>query len=88
MNMHKGFRTFLVVVKNLLAFLAGALVGGLATLLYARQLLEHAITKDVGLGIIAVAPVVIIIYAVLFGTVGGVMGIIVYNLFGRRRVRP
>jgi len=85
--MHKSFKILLTIVKNLLAFLAGAVVGALATLVYARQLLEHAVTQDVGLGIIAVAPVVIVIYGVLFGMVGGILGIIIYNIVVRRRRR-
>ena len=83
--MTNGVRALMMVLKNLLAFIAGAVVGVLGVLVFARQLLEHAITKDVGLGIIAVAPAVLIIYATLFGAAGGLLGIIAYNFWIRRR---
>lgn len=68
------------ILKNILAFIVGGVLGIAATLLFAKQLLESAINKDVGLGVIALAPVLLIIYAVIFGAIGGIIGIVVYNL--------
>lgn len=68
------------ILKNLLAFAVGGILGVATSLLFARQLLESAINKNVGLGIIALAPVLLIIYAVIFGTIGGIIGIVIYNL--------
>lgn len=75
------------IFKNILAFAVGGILGIATTLLFAKQLLESAINKDVGLGIIALAPVLLIIYAIIFGAIGGIIGIIIYNLnkFFKRR---
>lgn len=81
MNGQKIYKTLFVILKNILAFIAGGIAGMAITLLFARPLLESAIKKDVGLGIIALAPVVLIIYSIIFGIIGGISGIIVYNLF-------
>ena len=69
----------LVFLKNFLAFLAGGVAGVMGVILYAWPLLEAAIKKDVGLGIIIVAPVIFMMYAIVFGTLGGVAGVLVYN---------
>lgn len=78
---NKIHKILLAVIRNLLAFIIGGVLGVVSTLLFAGQLLESAIKKDVGLGIIAVAPVIIIIYSFIFGAIGGIAGIIIYNLF-------
>ncbi len=77
MQMHK---IILGIVKNLFAFIGGGIAGLLATLIFAEPILKFAIKKDVGLGIIAVAPAVLVIYAIVLAVVGGVLGIIVYNV--------
>ena len=64
----KIYKIFLAVIKNLLAFLAGGILGVLAVLLLAKPLVESAITKDIGLGVIALAPAILVIYAIGFGT--------------------
>ena len=69
----------LVFLKNFLAFLAGGVAGVMGVILYAWPLLEAAIKKDVGLGIIIVAPVILMMYAIVFGALGGVAGVLVYN---------
>jgi len=84
----KIHKLLLIILKNFLGFLAGGLLGVIATLLAAKPLLESVIHKDIGLGIIAVAPVVILIYLIIFGTAGGILGIIVYNLIRRKAKKP
>ena len=76
------------MLKNSLAFLTGGVLSVLATLIFAKPILEFTINKDVGLGIVALAPVLIIIYSMIFGVAGGLLGIIIYNFiryFKRKR---
>jgi RimJ/RimL family protein N-acetyltransferase len=68
-----------MVLKNLAAFLGGGVLGILLLVIFIKPILELTIRKDVGLGIIAVAPAIILIYGILFAIGGGVLGIIVYN---------
>jgi hypothetical protein len=86
--LQKLHKLLLTILKNFLAFVAGGLLGATVTLLSAKQLLESTIHNDIGLGIIAVAPVVILIYLIIFGTAGGILGIIVYNLIRRKTKKP
>ena len=55
-------------------------MGILIEILLAKPLLEHSITADIGLGVIAVAPAILVIYFILFALGGGVAGVVVYNL--------
>ncbi len=70
-----------MLFRNIMAFLAGGLLGIFTVVVFAEPLLKYAINKDVGLGIIALAPIIIIMYSLIFGTIGGILGIIIYNLF-------
>jgi len=83
----KLYKILSVLFKNFLAFLAGGFLGITATLLCIEQLLKATIKNDIGLGIIAVVPAFIVIYAVVFGIAGGIISVIIYNLmkFIRRR---
>ena len=76
----KIYKIFLVLIKNILAFFVGAIFTVLIIIIFAEPILKHSINEDVGLGIIAVAPAVIIIYSVFFGTGGGILGIAIFNL--------
>lgn len=81
LKFNQKFRKILsIAVKNFFAFLIGGVSGAAAALLLIEPLLKYSIKKDVGLGIIAVAPFLIIFYLILFGVAGGALGIIVYNL--------
>ena len=87
---YKVSKVFFTIFKNLLAFLAGGILSVLTTLLFAKPILEFAVKKDVGLSIVALAPVLILIYSILFGIVGGLLGIVIYNLikfFKRRKLK-
>lgn len=84
------YKILITILKNILAFLAGAILGVLIELFFIKFILVSTLTKDVGLGVIALSPVVIIIYSILFGGLGGILGIIVYNLiryFKRKNAR-
>ncbi|MBI5045858.1 MAG: hypothetical protein HZC14_02575 [Candidatus Niyogibacteria bacterium] len=76
----KLYKIFAVLFKNLLAFVAGGVLGLFAVALFAKPLLERVATKDVGLGIIALAPAILIIYAVIFASIGGIITVVIYNL--------
>ncbi|MFC1732901.1 hypothetical protein ACFL6I_21585 [candidate division KSB1 bacterium] len=77
---NKIFKIIKSLLRNLLAFIVGALIGGVTTLLFARKLLESLSEKDIGLGVIAVAPIMILMYLIMFGTLGGVLAVIIYNI--------
>jgi len=77
----KIYKFFSTVLKNLISFFVGATFGILTVIMFAEPLLKFAINKDVGLGIIALAPAMLIMYSLIFGIIGGVLGIIGYNLF-------
>lgn len=74
----KIYFIFIRLIKNLAVFLIGAALGVLATFMYAEPLLKSAIPKDVGLGVIALAPLLILFYAMFFGAIGGTIAIVLY----------
>jgi hypothetical protein len=76
----KLYPVFIWLLKNLLIFLIGGAMGVAGTILFADPLLRHAIPKNIGLGVIAVAPILILLYAMFFGTIGGVIAIVLYYL--------
>lgn len=76
----KIFRIIKAVFKNLLVFIGGAFLGLVTTLLFAKQLLQSLADKDIGLAVIAVAPIVLMMYAIMFGVAGGTLAVIIYNV--------
>ena len=74
------YKLLAVVFKNLAVFLVGGVMGAVATLLFAEPLLKATIKQDVGLGIIAIAPALLVIYSLILGLAGGFLAIIIYNL--------
>jgi hypothetical protein len=48
------------------------------------------VDKDIGLGVITVAPIIILIYLIMFGALEGVLAIILYNInkFLKRTLPP
>ena len=87
----KILKIFFFIVKNLLAFLAGSVLGVLTVIIFAEPLIARAINKDIGLGIIAVAPILLAFHFIIFGTIGGIIAVILYNVarftIRRRRIR-
>jgi len=69
-----------ILLKNLLVFIAGVILSLFATILFAETLLRHTINEDVGLGIVALAPMLIIFYLILFGILGGIIAVAIYNI--------
>ena len=74
--MHK---VIAMLFKNLLAFLVGSTLGMLATIVFAEPLLKSILTKDMGLGVIVLAPFFLIFYSIIFGGLSGIVAIIIYN---------
>ncbi len=63
-----------------MSFITGGAFGIFLTVIFAEPLLRFAIKRDIGLATVALAPIVIILYALIFGTIGGILGIIIYNI--------
>ena len=77
---HIIYRISLGVLKNLAVFLSGAVLGVLIIAFWpGKPPLALLGNKDIGLGIIALIPV-LFIYFVVAGLAGGVLGVIIYNL--------
>jgi hypothetical protein len=68
------------ILKNFLMLVCGAVLGVLLFLICLEPVLYWAMPKNAGLAVIALAPVIIIIYSILFAAGGGVLGLIVYNV--------
>ncbi len=71
--------------KNAISFLAGAVIGLIVniTLVFPSAIQKVASEKDVGLGIIALAPVLFIIYGIISIVIGGFLAIVIYNIVRR-----
>lgn len=67
--------------KNLLAALIGAFFGVIISTIYLFKIWLPLNVGKVGLGIIALIPVVLILFAIFGIFVGGVCGIFVYHTF-------
>lgn len=76
----KIYKIFLALIKNVLAFFMGAALTILIIIIFAEPILKHSINKDVGSGVIVLAPAILIIYSVFWGIGGGILGIAIYNL--------
>ncbi|MBI5742398.1 MAG: hypothetical protein HZA25_00985 [Candidatus Niyogibacteria bacterium] len=66
-------------LKNLLVFLIGDAIGMLATIVFAEPLLNSVLTKNMGLGVIVLAPFFLIFYSIIFGGLSGVIAVAIYN---------
>ena len=69
--------------KNLLAILIGGLIGGILSIPFTLLWIKN-IGPQVGLGIIALVPVIFILYFIFGAIIGAVLGLLVYHLFIRR----
>ena len=76
----KFYKILTIFIKNILSFLIGGSLGILFTIIFAEPFLKFAINKDVGLGIIALAPVVLLFYLLFFTVLGGILGVFAYNI--------
>lgn len=69
--------------KSLLAILIGGLTGGIISIPFTIIKIK-TIGPQVGLGIIALFPVIFILYFIFGAIIGAVLGLLVYHLFIRR----
>ncbi len=69
------------VFKNLISFFLGALIGEILFIIYFLSIMVNKIAEKAGLGIIALAPIIFIIYSIFSIIIGGVLGIIIYNIY-------
>ncbi|MBN1924014.1 MAG: hypothetical protein JW791_04625 [Nanoarchaeota archaeon] len=74
-----------ILAKNAAALVIGAIVGAAVLNVFVFTVWMPNNSPDVGLGVIALLPVLVIIYAVLGGIIGALMGLIIYNLFFRKK---
>ena len=84
MKIAKIFKT---IWKNICIFLVGAVIGLIIniTVVFPSAIQKVAMEKDVGLGIIALAPVLFIIYGIISIVIGGFFAILIYNIIKRKR---
>lgn len=69
-----------IILKNILALLTGMLFGVAVLFIFLKPMLYYAMPKNAGLGVIALAPALMIIYGILLAGGGGILGLITYNL--------
>ena len=69
--------------KNILAILIGGLIGGILSIPFTLIWIKN-IGPQVGLGIIALVPVMFILFFIFGAIIGVVLGLLVYHLFIRR----
>lgn len=69
------------ILKGLAVFIASGLIGIVALFIFSlKSNLENA-AKDVGLGIIALAPALVIIYSIVYFLAGGFLGLSAYLIY-------
>ncbi|MBN2368434.1 hypothetical protein JXC34_05440 [Candidatus Woesearchaeota archaeon] len=68
------------IAKNVLYFLAGSILGILILFIFLLKPLLAGAGADVGLAIIALAPILILFYSILTLILGGILGVIIMNL--------
>ena len=79
--MTKVFRVLKIIAKNIGIFIgSGVLSSVLVFLLSKKSFVELLNNKDVSLGAVVSAPV-LLVYLFVFGVGGGILGVIFYNLY-------
>ena len=66
--------------KNLLAGLGGAIIGVIVFIIYLFKIWLPANAEKIGLGIIALIPFMLILFSVLGIVIGGISGIVIYQI--------
>ncbi len=88
--MSKFLSIIIFLLKNVTVFLgSGILVSLVIFLVSKKSLMEVVDNGEASIGVLALIPV-LMVYFILFGIVGGVVGVIVYNLikfFKRRKAQ-
>ena len=72
---------FLIILKNIASFLLGLIAGELILIVFFLRLILEKVAEKAGLGIIALAPILLIFYGFLFGLIGVILGIVIYNIY-------
>ncbi|MCK4997384.1 hypothetical protein KAS08_03695 [Candidatus Pacearchaeota archaeon] len=84
------FKNILKIIgKNLLGGISGAIVGIIISIFYVIKIWVPMNVNEIGLIIIVLIPVMIILFSILGMLVGGVFGILIYQiirLIRKRRV--
>ena len=73
-------RFFKSLRKNLLASLYGAIIGIIISLLFLFEVWLPTNASDIGLAIIAILPVMVILFSIGGVVIGGVLGIVIYQI--------
>ena len=68
------------ISKNLLAGLGGAIIGVIIFIVYLLKIWLPANAEKIGLGIIALIPVMFILFSIMGTFMGGISGIVIYHI--------
>lgn len=81
-----GFQNlFKKIGKNLLVATIGAIIGVVISIFYVFKIWIPSTSGSIGLGIIAILPVMIILFSITGLIVGGIIGILFYHLLRKLR---
>ena len=76
-----GFRQSLKkITRNLLAGLGGAIIGAIIFIIYLFKIWLPTNAEKMGLGIIALLPVMLILFSIIGLFIGGILGIVIYRI--------
>ena len=68
------------ISKNVLVGLGGAIIGVIIFITYFFKIWLPANAERIGLGIIALIPVMFILFSIMGIFIGGILGIVIYNI--------
>jgi ABC-type amino acid transport system permease subunit len=74
-------RMLKIIGKNLLASIYGALIGIVVSIVYLTKIWMPQKAPDIGLAIIALLPVLLILFAFIGMVGGGIVGIISFQIY-------
>lgn len=70
-----------IILKNLLLFLLSGIIGIVAFFIYGIKVWLPSYASKIGLGAIALLPVVLIFSVIIGFFFGGIVGILIYHLY-------
>tara|TARA_Y100000034_G_C6795683_1_gene356606 strand:- start:591 stop:887 length:297 start_codon:yes stop_codon:yes gene_type:complete len=83
----KFLQILLTILKNFLAFIIGGIITAALLLLFFIKIYLPSVAPKVGLGILALIPAVVAL-SVSYGLlIGGILGIIIYQVWRRRKLK-
>lgn len=68
------------VGENLLVGLVGAIIGAIIFIIYLLKIWFPTNAEKIGLGIIALIPVMFILFSIMGIFIGGILGIVIYHI--------